>query len=247
MWNKWIKNSQKVIFEPFSKLTGLNGITPVAAKKTIPGYYKDLKYFYGTTEQKFWAATRPDGTGVRNLTIKNCVPFLDVYLSGYSLLLSHDVFVDTSSGEPNFSWDGGGELIAGHDPSQVSPEIFSNEFWKSAFKFGNLWKVTPPSGYSILYTHPLNRTDLPFYTLSGVVDDDTFDSPVNLPFLLKKDFHGLIEAGTPIAQLIPIKRETWEHEVVSYDEEATNIAKEKTNTRLLRYYKKTFWQRKDYN
>jgi hypothetical protein len=53
--------------------------------------------------------------------------------------------------------------------------------------------------------------DLPFTILPGVVDTDRYTAPVNFPFLINDpNFEGLIPAGTPIAQVIPFKREPWE-------------------------------------
>ena len=42
-----------------------------------------------------------------------------------------------------------------------------------------------------------------------MVDTDKYPIPVHFPFLLKKNFEGLIKQGTPIIQVIPFKRESW--------------------------------------
>jgi hypothetical protein len=50
--------------------------------------------------------------------------------------------------------------------------------------------------------------------MEGVVDTDTYNAPVNFPFVLKNvNFEGLIPAGTPIAQVIPFKREEWKMQI----------------------------------
>jgi hypothetical protein len=41
-------------------------------------------------------------------------------------------------------------------------------------KFTNYWTLEVPEGWQILVTHPLNRPDLPFQTLSGVVSAARF-------------------------------------------------------------------------
>ena len=71
------------------------------------------------------------------------------------------------------------------------------------------WSIETPKGFSLLFTHPLNRMELPFVTMSGIVDTDEYECPVNLPFLIREGFMGVIPKGTPIAQVIPIKREKW--------------------------------------
>jgi hypothetical protein len=57
----------------------------------------------------------------------------------------------------------------------------------------------------------VNRTDLPFTTLTGLVDCDAFShSAVNFPARWHDPgFNGVLPKGTPVAQCLPIKREGW--------------------------------------
>jgi hypothetical protein len=64
-----------------------------------------------------------------------------------------------------------------------------------------------------LITHPINRYDLPFTSVSGLADYDVYPLPGNVSFHIKEGFEGTIPAGTPIMQIIPIKREDWEHNI----------------------------------
>jgi hypothetical protein len=75
------------------------------------------------------------------------------------------------------------------------------------------WCIKTPKGYSSVFTHPINRPDLPFYTLGGVIDTDKWGEAGSHPFLLKKGWEGIIPAGTPIIQIIPFKREGWVNKV----------------------------------
>jgi len=52
---------------------------------------------------------------------------------------------------------------------------------------------------------------LPFTTLTGLVDSDTFhNTPPNFPARWHDlSFNGLLPKGTPIAQCLPVKRESW--------------------------------------
>ena len=71
--------------------------------------------------------------------------------------------------------------IGFHDPSQVAGTPFFDDD-RFIIKFNNFWTIEAPPGYSLLFTHPVNRTDLPFTTLTGLVDCDTFhDTPPNFP------------------------------------------------------------------
>jgi hypothetical protein len=62
-----------------------------------------------------------------------------------------------------------------------------------------------PRGWSTLFITPSHR-DLPFQVFAGIVDTDNYDQPVNLPFMLRKDFNGILYKSTPFVQCIPIKR-----------------------------------------
>jgi hypothetical protein len=70
--------------------------------------------------------------------------------------------------------------------------------------------------------------------------------PVNLPFLLKDNFEGLIPKGTPIAQIIPIKRDNWNSEVKDYNKNAS-FDIDMIKSIVERSYKKTIWKKKNYD
>lgn len=239
---------KKLHFTPGAPWTEKNSNKPVPSKKTIPEFYKKMPYFFGKDNKMNVMKTEDNDRPIVNLTLKNCVPFLDVFLTGYTLCLTNDVWVEPDDDGVNFAWAGGGEnFIGGHMAEQWADEQIPSEFHQGVFKFKNQWVLKSPEGYSVLYTHPLNRTDLPFYTFSGIVDEDVYPNNVELPFILKKGFSGLIPNGTPIAQLIPIKRESWTHEIHPYDEDARMAADESLFTQFVKYYKQKFWHRKDYS
>jgi hypothetical protein len=125
----------------------------------------------------------------------------------------------------------------------------SNDQLEFVWKLHLTFKL--PKGYSMLVTHPFNRYDLPFTTLTGIMDTDSFDTVTNLggnvPFYLHKNFEGLIPAGTPIMQLVPIKRESWESKVNDFDLH-TNIKKtSEFGKNFMNFYKDFHWKKKEYN
>ena len=150
-------------------------------------------------------------------TVKRCPPFIDAMTTGFLIPLICDVKVQ--GGE--FSWEtdmpAGGAVgfarspISFHDPAQVegTPLFDADRF---VLKFHNLWTIEAPEGYSVLFTHPVNRFDLPFMTLTGVVDCDSYhDAWINFPaHWSDPSFEGVLPRGTPVAQCFPVKRETWE-------------------------------------
>ena len=119
--------------------------------------------------------------------------------------------------------------IGFHDGSQVSgTPLFEPD--RFLIKFHNLWSIEAPQGYSLLFTHPLNRFDLPFTTLSGMVDCDSFrDSWIYFPaHWHDMNFSGVLPMGTPIAQCLPVKRESWVAQTASFTAEETQRVHELT-------------------
>jgi len=233
----------KIEFKAFTETVQFSDYFPVSAKQKIPNWYSRAPK-HMDNEKKF----RFFQKGSKNTTVKFCNPFLDSFSAGYSILLESDVFVEkTEDGGQSFIWPIGGEhFIVAHDPRQVVPEMIPAGYNPIPFKFQNNWSAITPKGYSLLFVHPLNRMDLPFLTFSGFVDTDDYHIPVEFPFLIKSDFEGIIPAGTPIAQAIPIKRESWENKVSKFDQDFTTKTHVGFFSKIYRPYKNLFWKRKDY-
>lgn len=175
-------------------------------------------------------------------TIKKCIPFLDTMTSGYMIVLASDVYFDGTG----FQQVAKTEQVAKHITDQIQTLDIPAEYSTVPYKWINFFVTKTPKGYSTLFTHPLNRIELPFYSLSGMVETDKFPIPVNFPFFVKKDFVGIIPAGTPIIQAIPVKRDDWKSDV-----EDRKPFKFPWYTNLMHnppfgFYKKNFWQRKSY-
>jgi hypothetical protein len=189
---------------------------PIPAVQGLPDWFKALP------QRAFNALTQSEGQ-----TIKRCPPFIDAMTYGFLIPLPCDVKV--ADGE--FSWDFDiptnavdsfvRSPIAFHDPSQVAGTPFAEDD-RFAIKFNNFWSIEAPPGYSVLFTHPLNRADLPFTTLTGLVDCDLYhDSRINFPAHWNDiAFNGVLPKGTPVAQCIPIKRESWQVSVEPLSGEA---------------------------
>lgn len=175
-------------------------------------------------------------------TIKKCMPFFDAMTSGYILTLAADVKFDGVEFEEVSKI----EMVSKHQQSQISGFEVPDEYRKQPFKWNNLFVMKTPKGYSTLFTHPLNRIDLPFYSISGVVDTDTFPVGVNFPFFVKKDFRGIIPAGTPIAQALPFKRTSWKHKVHDSKPYEVPLNFFSHANPPFNFYKKNYWVKKTY-
>lgn len=104
-----------------------------------------------------------------------------------------------------------------------------------------------PEGYSALFTHPLNRFDLPFITLSGIVDGEFIMQNGNVPVYFNNTFEGVIPEGTPIAQILLFKRESW---VSEHDESILKDGDDNSfNSHSLgmNWYRNKHWHKKSYD
>lgn len=178
---------------------------PIPAVYGMPDWFKALP-------QKAFNPTM----GAEAQTVKKCPPFIDAMTHGFLILLPIDL--EVRDGEFSWSFDVPEGFVSEyshspigfHDSSQIAGTPFFDED-RFIIKFNNFWNIEAPPGYSILFTHPVNRADLPFTTLTGLVDCDTFhDSPVNFPARWHDAaFDGILPKGTPVAQCLPIRRESW--------------------------------------
>jgi hypothetical protein len=147
---------------------------PVPAYKAIPEWYRTTKPFVNGGE-----------------TLKKCVPILDSMTAGYSLTLSADVFFNKGAVQ-DISVN---QVVQSHVDGQIGDLIIPSEYYKTVYKWINSFTLKTPKGYSTLFVHPVNRIDLPFHSFAGIVDTDKFPLEVNFPFLIKKDFVGIIQIG----------------------------------------------------
>jgi hypothetical protein len=178
---------------------------PIAGSRGLPEWFKTMaplafsELMSGETE-----------------TVKRCPPFIDAMSQGFLIPLWCDVIVDRGELTWDHSLPTGRDVsfprapIGFHDPSQMTgvPMTDPDRF---LIKFHNLWTIEAPEGYALLFTHPVNRLDLPFTTFTGMVDCDRYhDSWIHFPaYWHDMDFQGVLAKGTPIAQCFPVKRETW--------------------------------------
>jgi len=181
---------------------------PVPIKTMLPEWYKRQNKY--TRGEKHYGAV-----GLPNHTIKACMPVFDILTSGYAITLSADVnFTLKEDGSLGTTWSTNAiKMIESHPVDQYNELSIDKSFYPIGFKFLNPWVVKTPPGYSCLFMTPVYNDELPFSILPAIVDTDHHPVSVNFPFFIKKDFEGIIPMGTPIAQVIPFKRDDWVSEV----------------------------------
>jgi hypothetical protein len=214
-----------------------NIITP--AKNHVPEWYKNISKW--KNNEIF------DINKGFNTSIKHCMPFLESLTAGYMIVLPNDLYVKNNNGSPYVTWN------HAFFPPTSREKLASLDLVPTGhYPIEFVWKTgvsnTIPIGYSLLFTHPLNRHDLPFTTLSGIVDGGLVMSPSGqIPFFIKEGFEGIIPQGTPIAQIIPFRQENWKHEKTKGLVDKSNEHSLKTSSLIYGWYKKTFWTRKKYD
>lgn len=175
---------------------------PVAARETLPGWLRAMP------AQAF---SHVHGAEVR--TVKQCPPFVDAMGHGFVIPLPCDIVV--RDGILSWDWDlpplsveaHPRSPISFHVPAQVSGTPFHRED-RAIVKFNSFWTIELEAGYSLFATHPVNREDLPFRLLTGMVDSDRFtDVGILFPAVwIDPGFEGVLPRGTPVAQCFPVAR-----------------------------------------
>ena len=212
---------------------------PKPATASVPDWYKNLESYLGGEK-------KPSGNGGTTGTIKRCMPVFDAIINGYILYTYTDVWVSQKDEMPWYEWPSFGP-IQFHPVEQAPTHPNRNGHQTSYPKWINPWAIQTPPGYSTLFVQPFHRESI-FTILPGVVDTDQYNAAVNFPFVLNDiKCEGLIPAGTPMAQVIPFKRESWEMNIGSQEElESQKKTAVKLSTRFFDSYKSQFRQPKEY-
>lgn len=216
--------------------------SPFPASKGVPSWMKHL-----TPE-----AERDDYQ-----TVKRCIPFLDAMTAGYIIPLPFDLTIAITPTGNQLLWKSEEEkerlskytIVESHDSSQYPGAPFS-QF--KVIKFYNPWIVETSPNTSCMFVPPLNRPELPYVPLSGIVDTDQYFNTVNLPCV----FPGLdvghqinLKMGTPMIQVIPFKRQEWKSSITNLKEGVLTRAhetREDMRNDRKEWYRRKKWQKKSY-
>ena len=169
---------------------------PVRAKAALPAWLRQLP---GIDKAEL-AATN------NGLTVKRCLPFLDATAAGWIIPLAASVRIEvTEDGRTvTAGWEFDREMVSNHGSFQIAGSPYDP---RPPMKFHNYWTVRTPKGWSCLFIPPINRPSDVVEVLSGLVDTDTYTSPVNFPFVATApDGVYTLEKGTPLVQVIPFRR-----------------------------------------
>lgn len=195
-------------------------LLPVPAETTTPQWFLDMP---ATVDNE------PVSINPSNYTIKTDPRFSDVFSLGYTVVTPYDVeIVPTKDTLPEemknnptigfkdtpaivFAYPGLPILTSSNYLRQAHLEPMTNCYSDVPYEWSFWFSLQTPPGYSVLITNPLNSQNLPWHTVSLVLDSDKRETHVtSVPFYLSKPAeYKIIPKGTPIAQIIPFKRDSW--------------------------------------
>jgi hypothetical protein len=187
---------------------------PVAARGVLPDWLRAMPA---------QAASEIHGRDIR--TVKQCPPFVDAMSYGFMILLPCDIQVDR--GAFAWDWDVPAPVTEGHPRAPLSFHVAAQfpgapfaQGDRAALKFNSFWTVELEPGWSLFATHPVNRADLPFRLITGLVDSDRFfDGGINFPAVwTEPEFRGTLPKGTPVAQCFAVPRAAYELSVEPLDD-----------------------------
>ncbi len=194
---------------------------PVAAKSVMPDWFRKLPPV---------DRSRLD-TGDTGQTVKRCMPFLDAMTTGFILPLAASVRLSIRDGGETVEafWDFDRTMVSNHGAHQVAGHPAAPT---PPCKFHNYWTIRTPKGWSCLFVPVLNRSNLVFEPVAGIVDTDTYLAPIHFPFFATAP-DGLheLEKGTPLVQVIPFKRRST---MLGFTARAESAPEAQTRQRVFR-------------
>lgn len=206
---------------------------PKPATKYMPDWYKQ-------TELKY------DDDNPLNKSVRACMPFMEALTFGWIIPVPTDVSIVRKPNGIEVEWnDQSFKCMGSHEKGQIGGDNFPHN--GEVIKFNLPYILRTPKGVSTLYMPPLNRVETRFRVFSGIVDTDEYVNEINIPALITdSDWEGVIEAGTPLAQVIPFQRDS----VINESETRTMTDKEeelreRTSENVPAvdaYYKEEVWE-----
>jgi hypothetical protein len=204
------------------------------ANRVVPDWYKKIPRF------------GPGLDGPETKSVKHCIPFVDALTTGYMLLTPDDIYIEQTSDGPIGRWNHIYLLLDERPDGQTGRWPAPPGCDEKHFLWVTQTAIELPDGYSMVCMHPMNRTDLPFVTIGGIVDGPFVMHGGNFPFYVKKGFEGVIPQGTPFMQIIPFNRTDWvaKKKEGVYDAGVNSTRTEDYNQGS--WYRRKKWQKKSY-
>lgn len=233
---------------------------PVPTQKEIPSWYKDADRFAKMPNGEYYKATKEvcpfpkEGTTDdygKIPTWKACPAIMDAFATGYLFKTPCDIkFFINSNGNIDVKIEDLKHQDFCTKRTPMAQFKHPEGFYDHHFAWSPDWGLELPEGYSALFMTPMNRFDLPFLNTTGIVDSDKVHLLGSFPFFITKGWEGIIPAGTPYLQVLPFKRENWNHEIEILTQ-SEMYGKMVENSKFYRQpdggvYKNKIWTRREY-
>ena len=164
---------------------------------------------------------RNQGQTVKSRNTLRCPAIFQFRNMGFLMRAPFDILIKIKS-ETEYEWEHGSpqyeellKLVSHHDLELMYNFMNSwpKDTMKIILKLNLPWALRIPKGYDVLMIDPFYKDDNRFTVCPGTFESQLGIGQLNVPVMwhsTKGEF--LIKAGTPIAQLVPIKRETVSHQ-----------------------------------
>jgi hypothetical protein len=195
---------------------------PYPASRHIPDWFKNMP-----------------SDNENGATLKRCPPFVEAMTAGYIIPAPADLRITMS--DQGITVLGKYEFLTLHHPLEYQGSPFTGNI---VIKFHNPWIIVTPPDYVCLVTAPINRLEMPFLALTGIVETGTYYKEVQLPLvcLMRPGGSFLLPCGAPMIHVIPFRRERWTSQTADIDRahRAEQQAKLNDNPHV---YKDEFWKK----
>lgn len=234
-----MKKTKVITFIPKNEYVFEYASKPEPMSKNLPGWWRKSQPYVGGEKQVV--------KGGYNETVKKCPGILDLLTTGYLLKTPCDIYLDATEKDLKFEvHELHQQSISMHSREQVDAWDFDREkYMDDVFRIHPMWVVGTQKGYSTLFIHPSFHNNLPFEIVPAIIDTDMYVSDGPFSMIVKKGFKGVIEAGTPLVQCIPYKREEFEANILEKpDLKVLNTLPYVLKHKFGGAYKKLLWEKK---
>lgn len=249
---------KRIRFIPYNQYVLNNLKPPQPARQYLSDWYKEGESaIFNDTLKRASLSDKNISGGM-----KSCIPFFDAMVSGYIMETWESIeILENSNGILKWRYvEKNPYTDEWEEKNSVQQNMLEERQGDSGATIPRpaghshnhmilqgKWGVRLPKGWSLLICHPMNRWDLPFTVTSGIIDSDEWWTSGNIPFFFKEGWTGIIPAGTPFCQLVPIKRSSWAAYVSVLSTPRVKYLSDKVGGKSLGWYKKNVWVKKQYD
>jgi hypothetical protein len=216
--------------------------TIISSSHSIPEWYRKIPLY-----------VNEENEDDKLPSVKHCFPFIEAVTAGY-LLLTDEEYVIKQAPEGMLVTTSSGTDLHPRYKTQNSEPPRPHGYYSLKFPWQVKLSIEIPEGYSCLFTQPLNRFDLPFFSYSAIIDGHYIMPPGIIAFSIREDFEGVIPIGTPFIQIIPFKKEEFilqrkdgliQSTQENFNEIRKDVVKEQWRAQKENY-RKNHWKKKSY-